>query len=374
MNKNLEETYGHFVVSVCKQEVTDKKKYYEQLVSHPDIDAGIKEELKKVEEKKKVLSPGLKRLNDFEERRHDYETEEITLVCGEKIKIYEINDQNSLVQFVSAAKYINRHSYKVYLRGQTHQYNGAMVPSLLRGNCNSTNRIKELKKNLRVMRESNTGLKDYQDIVLEPLLQHYGMKTRTLDLVDNLWIALWFGLYRAEARIVDGTEHISYVRRQPVERVYDIGEGKWKDEKQYAYIYLIATDALEETWAYGRKESNLPYAGIYEGQGTRLVDLRRALEPRFLRPHTQHGLMLLKTGVQDDKSLAEDYSDLIVGIAKVPVQLGFQWIGESNLLNVSTLFPSAVFDRGYAEIIKSIKDLNINIDSKAYGSIQIING
>ena len=45
-----------------------------------------------------------------------------------------------------------------------------------------------------------------------------------------------------------------------------------------------------------------------------------------------------------------DYSDLIVGIARIPVKIGLDWIGNNKLLSVGSLFPSAFFDYGYEEL------------------------
>ena len=42
-----------------------------------------------------------------------------------------------------------------------------------------------------------------------------------------------------------------------------------------------------------------------------------------------------------------DYSDLIIGIAKIPSKLGFKWLGTNEFLTVSSLFPAAYFDSGY---------------------------
>lgn len=34
-----------------------------------------------------------------------------------------------------------------------------------------------------------------------------------------------------------------------------------------------------------------------------------------------------------------DYSDLIVGIARIPVKIGLDWIDNNKLLSVGSLFP-----------------------------------
>ena len=67
-----------------------------------------------------------------------------------------------------------------------------------------------------------------------------------------------------------------------------------------------------------------------------------------------------------------DYSDLIVGIARIPVSLGLEWIGDNKLLSVGNLFPSAYFDYGYRKMIDQypLHDKSCSIN---WGTIQIIN-
>ena len=182
-------------------------------------------------------------------------------------------------------------------------------------------------------------------------MQHYGIKTTTIDLVDNVWIALWFALHKTQVVVVGNREHI---------HISD-------NSNEYAYVVLMATDAI--------KESNI--SGIYEGEKTTLVDLRKSLPSYFLRPHAQHALMLKKKeknpGIEVEIREDCDYSDLIVGIAKVPVDLGFEWIGRNELLSTNGLFPSAYFDFGYRVLLEKYPLEGKDI-VKQFGSVQIING
>ena len=106
--------------------------------------------------------------------------------------------------------------------------------------------------------------------------------------------------------------------------------------------------------------------GVYEGTETKLVDLRKALPSYFLRPHAQHAYMIRK-----NESYPEDYSDLIIGIAKIPTVLGLKWLGQNDFLTVSSLFPAAYFDSGYAVLLKQYPEEQQGIVHQ-YGSIQII--
>ena len=66
-----------------------------------------------------------------------------------------------------------------------------------------------------------------------------------------------------------------------------------------------------------------------------------------------------------------DYTDLIVGIAKIPTSLGFKWMGSNEFLSVSSLFPAAYFDSGYEILLKLYPEENQGTINQ-YGSIQIL--
>ena len=67
-----------------------------------------------------------------------------------------------------------------------------------------------------------------------------------------------------------------------------------------------------------------------------------------------------------------DYSDLIVGIARIPVKIGLDWIGNNKLLSVGSLFPSAFFDYGYRKMMDQypLYDKSCSLN---WGTIQVIN-
>lgn len=226
------------------------------------------------------------------------------------------------------------------MRGQTDLYNGNLIPSLYRG-CTKLESI-TVKYNQRMnkLKADIDSFRQYDRCVLEPLLQHYGVKTTYLDLVDNVWVALWFALHQTKGESINSHEYVYYSN----------------NTNPYSYILLVATDAINIS------DRN----GVYEGATTRLVDLRKALPSYFLRPHAQHAYMLKKKG-----RVESDYSDLIIGIAKIPTELGFKWIGTSEFLTVSALFPAAYFDTGYKILLKKYPEDEQGTINQ-YGSIQIL--
>ena len=86
----------------------------------------------------------------------------------------------------------------------------------------------------------------------------------------------------------------------------------------------------------------------------------------FLRPHAQHAYMLRKL-----EEYPSDYSDLIVGIARIPTKLGVSWLGNNDFLTVSSLFPAAYFDSGYKVLLKKYPDMDPS-EVRQFGSIQIL--
>lgn len=277
--------------------------------------------------------------------------------CIEKdeIPIYHIDSFHQLTQFVGYAKYKNREIGGVYLRGQTSLYESAnkdgklkakLTPSCFRKQYASPDtRISRVTEKLHAVLSSHKTLQEYHDDIVFPLLQHYGMKTYWLDIVDNLWVALWFALHDLKTKIVEDRQlcHIQ------------------ETDNMNVYILLLCS----EDNCKSRKNSIHP--GIHYGEKTVLVDLRRALPSIYLRPHAQHALMLRKTKIP----LCTDYSDLVVGIAELSRDKAQSWIGHTGLLSAQSLFPSQYFDGGYARMLQFLTKTSIS-EIGDYGSIQHI--
>lgn len=280
-------------------------------------------------------------IDNFEEKTpSEIQIETVRLECGEDIKVFQIETVHDLTQFIGFGKYKNNKVGNVFFRGQTSLYDGKMVPSLYRGKtkldritCKYNERINKAITGKRIFNQ-------YDRCVFEPLIQHYGVKTPYIDLVDNVWVALWFSLHQAKSEAINSHEYVYY----------------YESKEKYSYIILMVSDAMEET-----KNS-----GVYKGKETTLVDLRKATPSYFLRPHAQHAYMLRK-----NEEYPGDYSDLIVGIAKIPTQLGLKWLGKNEFLTLSSLFPASYFDSGYKILLKSYPEEDQGTINQ-YGSIQIL--
>lgn len=281
-------------------------------------------------------------IDNFEKKTpSDISVEEITLACGNNINVYLIETVHDLTQFIGFGKYKNNKIGNVYFRGQTSLYNGSMIPSLYRGKSRIDSITRKYNTKINKAIKEKRIFSQYNRAVFEPLVQHYGVRTPYIDLVDNVWVALWFALHQAKTVAIHSHEYVYY----------------FDSKAEYAYIILIVSDAKEETTQFG----------VYKGHDTTLVDLRKATPSYFLRPHAQHAYMIRK-----NIEFPGDYSDLIVGIAKIPTTLGFKWLGSNEFLSLSSLFPASYFDSGYKILLKNYPEEENAGGVNQFGSIQIL--
>lgn len=213
----------------------------------------------------------------------------------------------------------------IYFRGQRKLY-GSLTPTLYRGLTAQKAQDKKhtvLASLLTKFRKSGNIFGSFGDYAHEPLLQHYGISTSWIDLVDNVWVALWFACHRAMA-IGKASEFVHFERRLP------------SDDEKFAYILLVGADISS-------RSRNKP--GYYFGDNTELVDLRMAAPSVFLRPHAQHGLLFRMKGDEGGRPL--DYADQVRGIIRVDLAKAIDWLGTGKMVNTHSLFPPPYYDNGY---------------------------
>jgi hypothetical protein len=162
----------------------------------------------------------------------------------------------------------------------------------------------------------------------EPLLQHYGFKTSWIDLVDNIWVALWFACHRAHAA-GQLQQYQHFEQRDP-----------YTDDNPLAYVLLISTD---------NKHSHPYVPGLCRGDTTEMIHLRVAAPSIFLRPHAQHGVLFRMRGVVPRRPI--DYASEIAGIVRIDLRAALSWLGAGKLTGTHTLFPPAFYDQGYALLL-----------------------
>ena len=237
------------------------------------------------------------------------------------IPIFHVSTPRAFNQIIGYAKFINGSNGTVLYRGQAKDY-GSLVPSGARPNKvpipNSTIDSMRIDKGIqKIFNLNNDDIKGwelYQNILIESALQHYGGNTYCMDFVDNHWSSLWFGLYQFS----DNT----YAKRT--------GD----NEKLYIYLYLADT--------------NGPCVrGLYLGEDTYTIDLRKALPSIFARPGAQHGWIVRK-----HKRQKCNYDDSVIGVLEINVTDAAEWLGDGNLLSQENFFPDFLCDQGYQVLLE----------------------
>lgn len=258
-----------------------------------------------------------------------------TYSSGHSVPIFLVNNYYALNKMLGYAKYINGDFGTILYRGECFLHN-TMIPSIHRGvisqkachkaDTRLNNIIKYCLEDKSFVKTIMTENQTYPRLVLEGLLQHYGVRTHFIDVVDNHWVALWFGLYNVE-KIKSKMSYIIYTKRN-----VDV-HANLSDEAMYQYMILIASN---------NSITNLNK--IDNNKETVTIDLRANLPSTFLRPHAQHGIVIRRF---DSQSCDYDISKYVVGILKIPIFLVEKWLGDGALLSVNNLFPSPAFDLGY---------------------------
>lgn len=248
--------------------------------------------------------------------------------------VYHVDDPHALVQAAGYLKHIHgcNGGEHILFRGESKLY-GTLPPTLFRGvstHAGQSRRIGLLNSLLASARSANKIFKSLDPRAHEPLLQHYGLKTSWIDLVDNIWVALWFACHRAYAA-GPINEYLHFEQRT-----------QSKDPGGFAYILLISADS---------KPSQKSPPGVVIGKSTELVDLRVAAPSIFLRPHAQHGLLMRMRG--DNIMRPLDYSPQIRGVVRIKLDDALEWLGHGKMLGVHALFPPPFYDRGYDILLRS---------------------
>lgn len=298
----------------------------------------------KTAKSKRLKSP--KRLSDRLSINGTKFIENYHFSCGNVVPIYEVDTVHAFNQLIGHAKFNNQAYGNVFYRGEC-KLHDSLKPSLFRNSKNvdkPTERLSQLiqriiddshlKRELKVEGQSF----DVAKHKIEGLLQHYGIPTRFVDVVDNHWIALWMGLNRAE-KVKQLSQYYHYTERA-IPLVELAKDASISDRDLFQYVLLIAVPFSE------RRGLN----GIQTSSDYIEVDLRQALPSIFLRPHAQHGFVLRRKVHNDDFCKGTDAYDMapsVIGIIKIRIDRVHEWIGTGELLTQNNLFPPPAYDYGY---------------------------
>ncbi|NOK09079.1 FRG domain-containing protein [Corallococcus exercitus] len=177
----------------------------------------------------------------------------------------EVKSYHALVRTIGYCWF--RSESSVLLRGQTKCYR-SLAPSASRSTdpAGLIGSMDAFLDRFRAATNFDTG--PIFQRTTEPTLQHYGLRTRWLDLVDSIPHALFFATHRLVTSPFD-----------PSKKAYI------KSPKGEGVIYVIDVGDITPASVAG---STIP--GLFDTDwGGTVCDLRRAKPSHALRPHAQHG-------------------------------------------------------------------------------------
>jgi len=205
---------------------------------------------------------------------------------------------------------------RVFLRGQV-QHHNAMVSSLFRGD-DAHDTLRAAEKDLVGRIRQKIGVGRFKRWYLPALLQHYGFRTSWLDVVDNLFVAVWFATHKLTAE-ADSTLKIS------------------EASEKHGWLYLIA-----------------PTAG---SRRLRCVDLRTKHNPLSSRPQVQHGVSLAPRDPSE-----YDLRDFVVATVRFPTE---EFTTTGSLFENSFLFPPPAADHTLKLLVKhGVNDIAVHIEKR----------
>lgn len=233
------------------------------------------------------------------------------------------------VQYTAAGSGTNQ---RIYYRGQEFLYPTDLTASLYRGTTDPRTADQMMLAKVSACQSCSPNLKKMRAIIVEALFQQYGEQTQWLDLVDNVWVALWFACHHAWT----AEQCIHYERRNPRMEC---------SMSPYAYILLIGDEFSDNQTTIG-----IAPPTMYSGKQSELVDLRYAVPSTYIRPHAQHGLMIRKKHSINSKD--RSLESLLKGVIRMDLADALDWLGHSIPLSPFGMVPPPMFDSGYGELLK----------------------
>jgi hypothetical protein len=255
-------------------------------------------------------------------------TREIRIKLHQGLPTLECDTYRALIRAVGFYHY--RCRGKVLLRGQVFPSTN-MVPNAYRNL--EPSEVGESDSMLDAFCETYRGTlgvdaEDFQSYTTEPVLQHYGIRTRWLDVVDSVPHALFFATHEYM--------HSPFNKPNGAIMTYLPGIADW------GYIYLLEFLDLALTRDTKGKEAS----GVWwSSDRAKVCDLRMARPSNTLRPHMQHGLLCRPAHG------STDLSRHIVARIAVPLSAALSWIGGSRALARETFFPPPIWDNIYGTLL-----------------------
>jgi hypothetical protein len=292
----------------------------------------------------------------------------------EELEVIRVESLTELIKLIGYLKYT--YNGAVFLRGQRRLHGSTVVASRFRHAKSPGERHSRARSIEKLIRANSSwscnhaghAALDCDEIVraksgwlprgapryvVEGLLQHYGLSTRWIDAVDNLWVALWFACHRFVRG--DSYAHIvreSLTRSVPQLKIDEDGAPFFDPSESFVYVLCLLV----------KGEGSEIQRGLIKHEDARIIDLRRAAPSFFTRPHAQHGLVLRPT---DDDSSRIDYCAF-----EVSLHDALLWLGDGIAVSPYAMFPPASDDDGYRQLLdrkRLAKQIEVQKDLLNYG-------
>ncbi len=202
---------------------------------------------------------------------------------------------------------------------------GGICPCKVNGGLPTCNPYWPCQQTMQAGRRDSPIVGSTPRVSVEPLLQHYGLGTRWLDVVDNVWVALWFACHRL---VTKAGRYAHHARRSTSQ-----------EPNGYAYIKVMSVGELRST----------PVPGVFVSDRAKLTDLRYAAPSIYLRPHAQHGVVIASHTWSEHAD--PDLSRLELATLRIRLGDALEWLGEGAMLSPYVLFPPASRDEGFRRLL-----------------------
>lgn len=224
-----------------------------------------------------------------------------------------------LASFMGYLKFQNRLSgedKEVFFRGQTNNHKN-IIPSLLRGDdFAKINTLSDAYEKLKDKTKELFKASRFKNETIDNLFQHYGIKSKTLDLVDNIYIAIWFATNKWKQ--VSGFQNLCTYEES-------------KDEFGWIYFMLVEPPAPNQTI------SNPAFDGY--------CDLRKYHSSLSARLHCQHGITYFRNNNGNWTEKNRCFDNLVIASVKIPISVDFKMNG--TIFTREFLFPNSEIDNTY---------------------------
>lgn len=300
----------------------------------------------------------LQQLIDRKQDSHTRTFVENEIIDNTKVPVWEVPDVFGLIKLIGHAKYINREHFSVLFRGQPKDYH-SMKPSIFRLHLQdekeTVRRMVELiigdnGKNgdaAKTMRRYITNNSDEPNLnlIIEAILQHYGYPTRLLDVVDNVWSALWFASHQKKSQACNTSMNV---------QGFFESDSYESNRNSYSYIYLLGIPKSESK------------RGVEHSDQHCLIDIRTACPSTILRPHMQHAMAVGFYG--KNKQFKESYAEQLIAIIRIETKKCLAWIENNPTICADAFFPKPEKDEMYRMIQTERNDLFFQIEQIAKGA------